>query len=84
MKMSSDNQTIEITIPKDRLNDFRYIQLQLYEVKCNILLAVSKKTGKTMKELIKEHLPEMTPAYYETIYKKYKIPIESDNDTEEL
>lgn len=83
MKMSSNIQTIEITIPKDRLNDYRYIQLQLYEVKCNILLAVSKKTGKSMKELIQEHLPEMTPAYYETIYKKYNIPIEADN-TEEL
>jgi mitochondrial fission protein ELM1 len=81
--MNSNIETIEITIPKDRLNDYRYIQLQLYEVKCNILLSVSKKTGKTMKELIQEHLPEMTPAYYETIYKKYNIPIEADN-TEEL
>ena len=69
--MSSKN--IEMIIPKDRLNDFRYIQLQLIDVKCNILQTIAIKKNLDLDELVNKYIPELNPTFYKSIYDKYGL-----------
>ena len=70
------SKDIEITIPKDKLNDFRYIQYQLIDVKCNILQTVAIQKNMDMNELIVKYIPELNPVFYKGIYEKYGLRIE--------
>jgi hypothetical protein len=74
---------IELIIPKDKLNNFRYIQLKLCDVKCNILQSISKNLNISMHELINKYIPEMNKTYYNELYTKYNIDNEIDNKKED-
>jgi hypothetical protein len=74
---------IELIIPKDKLNNFRYIQLKLCDVKCNILQSISKNLNISMHELINKYIPEMNKTYYNELYTKYNIDNEIDEKKED-
>jgi hypothetical protein len=69
---------IEIIIPKDKLNDFRYIQLKLIDVKCNILQHIAKKENKSLDSLVYKYIPELNPVFFNEIYIKYNLKIDDD------
>ena len=69
---------IEIIIPKDKLNDFRYIQLKLIDVKCNILQYIAKKENKSLDSLVYKYIPELNPVFFNEIYIKYNLKIDDD------
>jgi hypothetical protein len=77
MKMSSNN--IEIIIPKDRLNDFRYIQYQLIDAKCEMLQTVAIKKNLDLNDLVSKFLPELNPVFYKGIYVKYGLKYNEDD-----
>jgi hypothetical protein len=74
---------IELIIPKDKLNNFRYIQLKLCDVKCNILQSISKNLNISMHDLINKYIPEMNKTYYNELYTKYNIDNEIDEKKED-
>lgn len=74
------SQDIEVIIPKDKLNDFRYIQLKLCDVKCNILQHIAKKNEVSLDDLVYKYIPEMNPVFFKELYKKYNLKIDDDND----
>jgi hypothetical protein len=64
---------INVVIPRDRLNDFRYIQLQLLDTKCNALDYISKKLNIPITNLVRKYIPEMNPLFHAELYTKYSI-----------
>jgi hypothetical protein len=68
---------IDVIIPKDKLNDFRYIQLQLCDVKCNILQHISKKKNISLDELVYKYIPEMNPVFFKELYTKYNLKLDN-------
>jgi hypothetical protein len=77
-KMSSEE--IEVVIPKDKLNDFRYILLRLCDVKCNILQSIAKKNNLALDDLVDKYIPEMNPVFFKELYIKYNLKIVYDDD----
>jgi hypothetical protein len=67
---------IDVVIPRDRLNDFRYIQLQLLDAKCNALDYLAKKLNVSLDSLIDKYIPELNPTFHSAIYSKYSITVE--------
>lgn len=76
------SKKIEVTIPKDRLNDFRYIQSQIIDVKCNILQTLAIKNNLDMNDLIRKYIPELNHIFYRNIYEKYGLKIVNYSDNE--
>jgi hypothetical protein len=74
--MSSNRYITEVVLPRDKLNDYRYIQMQLLDSKCNVLDYISKKLGVPMQELVDKYLPEMNCRFHKALYEKYNIPME--------
>lgn len=70
------SKDIEIVIPKDKLNDFRYIQYQLIDVKCNILQNIAIEKNLDMNELVNKYIPELNSVFYKGIYDKYGLHYE--------
>jgi hypothetical protein len=67
---------IDVVIPRDRLNDFRYIQLQLLDAKCNALDYLAKKLNVSLDSLVDKYIPELNPTFHSAIYSKYSITVE--------
>jgi hypothetical protein len=76
-KESSKPVNIDVIIPKDKLNDFRYILHKLCDVKCNILQHIAKKNNSSLDELVDKYIPEMNPVFFKELYTKYKLKIDS-------
>ena len=74
-KESSKSVDIDVIIPKDKLNDFRYIQHQLCDVKCNILQHIAKKNNCSLDDLVDKYIPEINPVFFKELYIKYKLKI---------
>lgn len=74
--MSSNRYITEVVLPRDKLNDYRYIQMQLLDAKCNVLDYISKKMDVPMIELVEKYLPEMNCRFHKALYEKYNIPME--------
>ena len=74
-KKSSKSVDIDVIIPKDKLNDFRYIQHQLCDVKCNILQHIAKKNNCSLDDLVNKYIPEINPVFFKELYIKYKLKI---------
>jgi hypothetical protein len=72
--MNSDRYTIDVVLPKDKLNDYRFIQLQLLDAKCNTLDYLSRKINVPMKDLVDKYLPELNCRFHKALYEKYNIP----------
>lgn len=75
--MNSSRYVIDVVIPRDRLNDYRFIQMQLLDAKCNVLDYISKKINVPMDELVEKYLPELNCRFHKTLYEKYNIPIDN-------
>jgi|LakMenE01Jun11ns_1017448.scaffolds.fasta_scaffold9548515_1 hypothetical protein len=74
-KETSKTVNIDVIIPKDKLNDFRYILHKLCDVKCNILQHIAKKNNCSLDELVDKYIPEMNPVFFKELYTKYKLKI---------
>jgi hypothetical protein len=80
--IKASKHVINVVIPRDRLNDFRYIQLQLLDTKCNALDYISKKLGVPMSSLVKKYIPELNTLFHSELYAKYSID-RPDNEVSE-
>ena len=83
MKAKMTSKNIEVIIPKDKLNDFRYIQTQLLDVKCSILQSLAIKKNLDMNDLVNKFLPELNPTFYKKIYEKYGLTITENSSDDE-
>jgi hypothetical protein len=82
--MCPSKHVINVVVPRDRLNDFRYIQLQLLDTKCNALDYISKKLNIPITNLIRKYIPEMNPLFHTELYTKYSIDTGDVNPDAEL
>jgi hypothetical protein len=82
-EMKASKHVINVVIPRDRLNDFRYIQLQLLDTKCNALDYISKKLGVPMSSLVKKYIPELNKLFHSELYTKYSIDEPNINHDED-
>jgi hypothetical protein len=73
------SKEIEVIIPKEKLNDFHYIQYQLCDVKCNILQSIAKKNNLSLDDLVYKYIPEMNKLFFKNLYIKYNLKMENDD-----
>ena len=53
------NETVEIIIPEDKINNTKYLYTRLLETSADILFKTSKSSDRTFTELLQKYLPEI-------------------------
>ena len=54
-----NNETVEIIIPEDKINNTKYLYTRLLETSADILFKTSKSSDRTFTELLQKYLPEI-------------------------
>ena len=75
------NETVEIIIPEDKINNTKYLYTRLLETSADILFKTSKSSDRTFTELLQKYLPEILvgDTYSEFLESYTKV---SDNKTD--
>lgn len=53
------NETVEIIIPEDKINNTKYLYTKLLETSADILFKTSESSDRTFTELLQKYLPEI-------------------------
>ena len=54
-----NNETVEIIIPEDKINNTKYLYTKLLETSADILFKTSDSSDRTFTELLQKYLPEI-------------------------
>lgn len=54
-----NNETVEIIIPEDKINNTKYLYTKLLETSADILFKTSETSDRTFTELLQKYLPEI-------------------------
>ena len=54
-----NNETVEIIIPEDKINNTKYLYTKLLETSADILFKTSESSDRTFTELLQKYLPEI-------------------------